>query len=295
MFIITTCQFNLDGPIDMIEQELAFATRCPSGVYLAPIIESIQSVNGNMSHRVRVLIEILADHDRVCDALLREIPTSSISFDSLEWHQNRKGPVEGVVIVDDAVGSDLAEKLSSDIDALAAYQVQSNNIDYHPNSNEIVRDLVHPGLYSYVKGVTPVQALNEYIPTDLQQDVKKDFWGRQYEDSVYQWLPTYFLVLQDGKCIIQDYINNLTPQEQPVNSNLYDSLARLFERLVPYTIESVFSYVCSIQALLRTSSGHVEWRYVYFDAIEIIPRFLRGKVSTYTAWCHIIVIYNTDQ
>lgn len=196
MFIITTCQFNLDGPIDMIEQELAFATRCPSGVYLAPIIESIQSVNGNISHRVQVLIEILADRDRVCDALLREIPTSSISFDSLEWHQNCKGPVEGVVIVDDAVGSDLAEKLSSDIYALAAYQVQSNNVDYHPNSNEIVHDLVHPGLYSYVKGVTPVQALNECIPTDLQQDVKKDFWGRQYEDSVYQWLPTYFSVLQ---------------------------------------------------------------------------------------------------
>jgi hypothetical protein len=206
----------------MIEQQLAFATRCPSGVYLAPIIESIQSVNGNMSHRVRVLIKILADRDRVCDALLHEIPTSSISFDSLEWHQNRKGPVEGVVIVDDAVGSDLAEKLSSDIDALAAYQVQSNNVDYHPDLNEIVHDLVHPGLYSYVKGVTPVQAFNECIPTELQEDVKKDFWGQQYEDSVYQWLPTYLSILQDGKCIIQDYINNLTPREQPVNSNLYD-------------------------------------------------------------------------
>ena len=39
------------------------------------------------------------------------------------------------------------------IDALSDSQQPP---DYHPNSNDIVRDLVHPALYSYVKGVTNV-------------------------------------------------------------------------------------------------------------------------------------------
>lgn len=72
-------------------------------------------------------------------------------FDAIERHQNRKGPVEGAIIVDDVIGSDFAEVLTACIDALAKHQERSGGVDYHPHSNGIVRDLVHPGLNSYVK------------------------------------------------------------------------------------------------------------------------------------------------
>jgi hypothetical protein len=46
----------------------------------------------------------------------------------------------------------------SDIDSLADYQERTNTVNYYPNSSEIVRDLIHPGLYSYVKDVSPIRA-----------------------------------------------------------------------------------------------------------------------------------------
>ena len=34
--------------------------------------------------------------------------------------------------------------------------------DYHPNSNDIVRDYIHPALYSYVHGLTSVVPSNDF-------------------------------------------------------------------------------------------------------------------------------------
>jgi len=75
----------------------------------------------------------------------------------------------------------------------------------------------------------------------------KDYWGRKYEDSKYQWLPTYFDVSNDGRCQILDYINNLVPRSK--YSNLYHALEELFHQVLPF-FEVVYSYVRNVKSVL---------------------------------------------
>jgi len=82
-------------------------------------------------------------------------------------------------------------------------------LDFHPGSNNQVVDLVHPSMYCYVKGVTPTKkTINKNI--------------------IFQWLPSEFNV-DNGKVSIKSYINNL----DPVNVDLYVSIANIFEKFVP--------------------------------------------------------------
>jgi hypothetical protein len=102
-------------------------------------------------------------------------------------------------------------------------------IDYHPGSEEKVRDIVHPSLYPY-------------IHNNLQNNKKKDFWNRPYENSKYQWLPSEFKIDNDGKCKIKSYINNLPLTEV----NLYKNIEKIFESVLPY-FEDIWSYTNALK------------------------------------------------
>jgi hypothetical protein len=68
---------------------------------------------------------------------------------------------EGVAIADGMVPAALRSSFMKQINAFSDKQI----VDYHPYSNEIVRDIVHPALYSYVKGISPLlQSTNEVPP-----------------------------------------------------------------------------------------------------------------------------------
>ncbi|XWV26811.1 hypothetical protein QJ857_gp0240 [Tupanvirus soda lake] len=83
-------------------------------------------------------------------------------------------------------------------------------LDYHPGSNNLVVDIVHPSLYCYVKGVTKTsKKMNQRI--------------------LFQWLPAEFSV-KKGKVSINSYINNLDPVD---HLDLYVSIANIFEKFVP--------------------------------------------------------------
>ena len=110
--------------------------------------------------------------------------------------------------------------------------------DYHPGSGTVVRDIVHPSLYCYVKGASELKA-----PPDLafsqslaNREGGEDVWGRKYEQSIYQWLPSEFHVSENGKVRINSYINNLDQEKYP---GIYDGLERMFERILP-----MFEAVC---------------------------------------------------
>ena len=64
------------------------------------------------------------------------------------------------------------------------------------------------------------------LPTDGVEFPTTDRWGREFETSKYQWLPTYFKVEGDGTVIIEDYINGIPRRN---NEELYSLLARLFQ------------------------------------------------------------------
>lgn len=187
----------------------------PKSLYIAPITETKESGAGKV-FSVSVLLDIIYAYGIEDTDLV-----SSLSYEILKHeHQNCIGPVEGVTIVDDFLGEDLVQTLTSNVDALATYQEEHGAIDYHPHSNNVVRDIVHPGLYSYVKGVSELRASvgdaepcslpsngphddNLYARTtaDLENDGYgegiADFWGRNEWDK-YQWLPTYFDISAEG-------------------------------------------------------------------------------------------------
>eukprot|EP00546_Thalassionema_frauenfeldii_P009875 CAMPEP_0178919038 /NCGR_PEP_ID=MMETSP0786-20121207/14189_1 /TAXON_ID=186022 /ORGANISM="Thalassionema frauenfeldii, Strain CCMP 1798" /LENGTH=671 /DNA_ID=CAMNT_0020592873 /DNA_START=19 /DNA_END=2031 /DNA_ORIENTATION=+ len=186
----------------------------------------------------------------------------------LSANQEKMLVSEGVAIADGFVPELLHSKLMNQINNLA----NTTGIDYHPHSNNIVRDLVHPALYAYVDGISSKKTVPLMPPETFSEDnvfeetfessedmddssegelsIKKDYWGRKYEaSSKYQWLPTYFDISCDGTCTIQDYINNLLPRSN--YESLYDSLAQLFSHALPL-IESVFSYGRVVRERIRS-------------------------------------------
>ena len=76
-----------------------------------------------------------------------------------------------------------------EIDSFAA----KTQVDYHPHSNDVVRDHVHPALYAYVKDVSPLVEVKPEPPASFLEHMKdtrreekawsegKDYWGRQFE------------------------------------------------------------------------------------------------------------------
>ena len=166
------------------------------------------------------------------DHLLGEMTESM--FHEEVWNKHMNGIIkEGVCYSAGSVPASLRGSLRCNIDELA----KNTPVDYHPNSHDIVRDLVHPALYPYIKGVSKLKEGSQ-LPSKTFENAEYDFWGRPYEDSKFQWLPTPFAISCDGKCSIQEYINNLNRSRFP---SLYKDLENLFEIFLPY-FQEVWSY-----------------------------------------------------
>jgi hypothetical protein len=154
-----------------------------------------------------------------------------LTEDFRTWYQEHLGrpDPEGVAVSDLAVGDDVVDDLRYLVDELA----RREPVDHHPGSQGKVRDLVHPSLYPFVEGVTP------YRPKWRAPDPEYDRFGRPFERSRYQWLPTPFRIADDGAVSIESYINNL---DRTQYAALYSRLADLFASARPL-LESVLGYV----------------------------------------------------
>ena len=103
------------------------------------------------------------------------------------------------------------------------------SIDYHPSSDNKVRDIIHPSLYPLIKKVRKSKKL-------------VDYWDRPYENSNFQWLPSEFKIDKNGKCKINSYINNLPITEL----DLYENIEKLFNTVLP-EFENVWSYINALK------------------------------------------------
>jgi hypothetical protein len=148
---------------------------------------------------------------------------------------------DGVAYADNLVAPALRKALLKSVGALAKHEP----VDHHPGSGTRVRDLVHPSLYPYVRGTSKLSG-----PVSPPRAVPKyDTWGRVYEDSKYQWLPSQFGVGADSTVEIRSYINNLAPSYQA----LYGDLAKLFACALPL-LESVLGYVQKMRFFVNDDS-----------------------------------------
>jgi hypothetical protein len=90
--------------------------------------------------------------------------------------------------------------------------------DYHPGTNGIVRDLVHPSLYPLI------------IDPNTINVASRSRWYRQHERSRFQWLPTEVANDAHGSATFTSEINNLDSTKY---SALKLELEKIFSALVP--------------------------------------------------------------
>jgi hypothetical protein len=157
----------------------------------------------------------------------------------LDKYQSRVDAVEGVVVIDEALGEDLVGELMSGMRRVVDDQSKR---DYHPGTRDVVLDIVHPSLFPYVRGVSKLKDGASLQEVSAGSD-GRDFWGRPYEESRFQWLPSIFSVSSDGHTVsIKSYINNLGDQK---HKGLYATLEKLFAAFVPH-FEEVYSYIKAV-------------------------------------------------
>lgn len=159
-----------------------------------------------------------------------------------EW-QSRVGDIEGVLCLDNACSSALREKLMCGVDQVIKGQKE---LDFHPNTESVVLDVVHPSLFPFVRGVSIVVGDEADLPRsrgDGEEFDKEDFWKRPYEASKFQWLPSLFKVSDNGEVSIASYINNLDMQRY---GHLYESLEELFKQFLPL-FEKAYGYVRAVK------------------------------------------------
>jgi len=86
------------------------------------------------------------------------------------------------------------------VDAVVAAQP----VDIHPGSHGVVNDLLHPSLYPHITSAP--STAGQYKANDEGSNMVgveagdfTDVWGRPYESSVFQWLPSHWNVSPSGQ------------------------------------------------------------------------------------------------
>jgi hypothetical protein len=147
------------------------------------------------------------------------------------------------------VTEELQKALCDAFDTLKADHAASP--DWHPNSNDMVQDLVHPSMYPLVYGRTrvfPEECVNvkdaitrwagkgTIIPKDDEATAPErehrankcnsDMVTRSYWSDTYQWLPANVAFQENGHVKFTSYINNLHPNKY---ADIYKTIEKLVE------------------------------------------------------------------
>jgi len=154
---------------------------------------------------------------------------------------------------DTIIAPELHKSLQNAFDDLKADQLAS--LDWHPGSNDMVLDLVHPSMYPLVYGRSRVIESELVGVSDAIKKwagkgdtLAKDEWkgneererfrysvgsGQippQYWSDTYQWLPANVAFQEDGTFKFTSYINNLHPVR---HLRTYRTIERLIESALP--------------------------------------------------------------
>lgn len=165
--------------------------------------------------------------------------------DELRWERGVGGGrgfgragIDGVWYGDGVVEGDLRAKLLGEVGKL-----EMGEVDWHPGSGELVRDLVHPSLFCYVAGISRVveegTRLEEFGKVfgkgivgedEIKVEHTVDKIAPEYFSKRFQWLPSDVEVSRDGMVKFLSYINNLHPKK---HERLYEVIAKVLERFIP--------------------------------------------------------------
>ncbi|KAH6560017.1 hypothetical protein BASA62_000292 [Batrachochytrium salamandrivorans] len=150
------------------------------------------------------------------------------------------GAVERTFVMDHGVPAYVYKSLIHGVAILE--DVPDYKKDWHPGTDSMVLDLVHPSLFCLVYGLTCIppfslrsQAFSGISWESLQQNqsvavIPTFDCSSEFSSYMSQWLPSEFYVDKDGHVSINSYINNLNPIW---HSDLYKTIASVFECFVP--------------------------------------------------------------
>lgn len=141
---------------------------------------------------------------------------------------------------------------------------QASALDWHPNSNDMVQDLVHPSMYPLVYGRTRVfkdenvgvnDAIEKWagrgdvIPKNGPDPSSGFYYHYQVGSGIvpgylwsntYQWLPANVAFREDGTIRFTSYINNIHPTKFPdiyrTIENLIETALRLWDQCLAIAV-----------------------------------------------------------
>lgn len=175
----------------------------------------------------------------------------------LERFLNLDLTLKGVEVREDGhVPPPLRERLRQGF----ARWAQRSEVGFHPGSNDMVQDVVHPSLFPYIRGLSRHADGSVSLWQEEKEEPRywrrrsslgRDVFMRNIEKSRYQWLPSEFRVDDAGKTEILSYINGVgAPSE---NTQLYRDVVclfafSLFSLLARWSFEGNGDHICAYDA-----------------------------------------------
>lgn len=139
------------------------------------------------------------------------------------------GPDDRIVFSDGAIDDKTARNLASAVEAFEKVTAK----DYHPGSNNLVVDLVHPSLFHLQYGRTKALQGGKLETVEYNEEIanfKNDVsdWGISKK---FQWLPAELKFDMKSKTFgFDSYINNLHPVKY---GHMYLAISDVFNEVVP--------------------------------------------------------------
>jgi hypothetical protein len=175
-----------------------------------------------------------------------------------------------VVKSDSMVPSKLKEALKRGVKPLE--DVPEHKKDWHPGSDEMVLDLVHPSMCALIYGVSrallidtvPLEGCTKYCGEGklvASPDEKPDNhtlelngWSNTVDLPAwgsFQWLPSNIAFDKNGSASVGSYINSLHPVK---HAELYPVLAQFVDRAVPLWNEALSWFHTRIRIPVESTS-----------------------------------------
>jgi len=135
--------------------------------------------------------------------------------------------------------------------------VPDSEKDWHPGSDGLVLDLVHPSLYPIVYGRTVGKGLDSTATAVL---VAPEFRGSDsiFSSEKFQWLPSDFFVDHAGKVTLASaYINNIHPTW---HKELYSVIPEILQCALPMFERVLSDAIRPLLPMRIATSGGRGWR-----------------------------------
>ncbi|KAG5808941.1 hypothetical protein H9Q74_008892 [Fusarium xylarioides] len=189
--------------------------------------------------------------DAAFDYCIKELRGKARYFAQSGLIPTLNGPGNTIIKSDSFINETLHRDLNRACDTLG--KDQKDNVDWHPRSNDMVRNLIHPSMHNFVydrspfiqeevvgvsnaldfigegkpvRGLTPVVRQNEFEPEfRIVSGIGLEYWSDKY-----QWLPANVGFREDGSAEFTSYVNNLHPTKFP---EIYRTIERLIDRAIP--------------------------------------------------------------